>query len=208
MIMEKKQLPSGWCWEKLGEICELATGGTPTSGVREYYEGGSIKWLVSGDIHQGEIFDCPNRITELGLKNSNAKYLPVDSVLIALNGQGKTRGTVAILRTIATCNQSLVAINPIDKNMLVSEYLYYVLKSMYQLIRDITGDKHRSGLSMSLVKTIEIPLPPLSDQKRIVKVLNEQISTVEKARKKAEEQLSVIEAMPSALFQKAFRGEI
>ena len=67
---------------------------------KKYY-GGEIKWLVSGDINKGEIFDCEGRITKLALKESSAKLLPVNSVLIALNGQGKTRGTVAILRIVA-----------------------------------------------------------------------------------------------------------
>jgi restriction endonuclease S subunit len=101
-----------WPMVELGEKCSFMTGGTPTSIKKEYYENGTIPWLVSGDIHKGEIFDCDGQITEKGLNNSNAKYLPKDSVLIALNGQGKTRGTVAMLRMEkATCNQSLVSIH-------------------------------------------------------------------------------------------------
>ena len=127
-------------------FCEFLTGGTPKSTIKEYY-GGNIKWLVSGDIHKGEIFDCEGRITESGLSDSNTKYLPINSVLIALNGQGKTRGTVALLRTKATCNQSIVSINPKNEN-LISEYLYFILKSKYQQIRGITGDNERSGLNI------------------------------------------------------------
>jgi type I restriction enzyme M protein len=163
-------------WEimEIGEMCNLMTGGTPKSTVKEYY-GGNIKWIVSGDVHLGEIFDCPNRITQKGLENSNAKYLPIDSVLIALNGQGKTRGTVALLKTKATCNQSIVSILPKDKSKLISEYLYAILKIMYVQIRNLTGDIQRSGLNMSLIKKIKIPFPPLEIQKQIVaRIENEQ----------------------------------
>jgi type I restriction enzyme M protein len=163
-------------WEimEIGEMCNLMTGGTPKSTVKEYY-GGNIKWIVSGDVHLGEIFDCPNRITQKGLENSNAKYLPIDSVLIALNGQGKTRGTVALLKTKATCNQSIVSILPKDKNKLISEYLYAILKIMYVQIRNLTGDIQRSGLNMSLIKKIKIPFPPLEIQKQIIaRIENEQ----------------------------------
>ena len=73
--------------------------------------------MVSGDIHSEEIFDCDGRITQEGLESSNAKLLPKDSVMIALNGQGKTRGTVAVLRFEATCNQSLVSILPNDEDL-------------------------------------------------------------------------------------------
>lgn len=153
---------------QIGDLCTLKTGGTPKTNVKEYYENGDIKWLVSGDIHKGEIFDCDGRITKLGLNESNARVLPINSVMIALNGQGKTRGTVAILRTIATCNQSLVAISPNEKSKLLSEYLYVILRSMYQQIRNLTGNNARRGLNMPLIRSIKFPLPPLSIQEEIV----------------------------------------
>jgi restriction endonuclease S subunit len=150
------------------------TGGTPTSSNKAYYENGEIPWLVSGDIHKAAIFDCDARITAEGMENSNAKILPKDSVLIALNGQGKTRGTVALLRMPkATCNQSLVSMNPISKEQLLPEFLFHQLRGMYSQIRDITGDNERSGLSISIIKTIQIVLPPLVEQQQIVKLLDE-----------------------------------
>ncbi|HBG26976.1 MAG: hypothetical protein A2Y10_15345 [Planctomycetes bacterium GWF2_41_51] len=200
-------LPTGWKYVTLGDVCEMMTGGTPNSSIREYYDNGNIKWLVSGDIHQKEIFDCPNRITEKGLNNSNAKYLPVNSVLIALNGQGKTRGTVALLRTEAACNQSLLAMYPIDKEKLVSEYLYYVLTSIYQQIRNITGDNHRSGLSITIVKQIKLALPPLAEQKQIVEKLSKQLDAADKVLKQCEEELEAINKLPASLLQKAFEGD-
>ena len=172
-------------WEKvkIGNICSLMTGGTPTSTVKEYYENGDIKWLVSGDIHKGKIIDCEGRITEAGLNNSNARLLPKGSVLIALNGQGKTRGTVAILDTDACCNQSIVSINSNDKNKLNNLFLYYQLKGMYQKIRDITGDNQRSGLNMPIIRNIEIPLPSLEEQKAIVAQIEQEEQYVEACKK-------------------------
>jgi type I restriction enzyme M protein len=161
---------SSWPIVTLGSLSTLYTGGTPTSSNPAYY-GGNIKWLVSGDIHKAEIFDCEGRITELALQESNAKLLPINSVMIALNGQGKTRGTVAILRTIATCNQSLVAISP-DESKCKPEFLYYVLKHMYRQIRGINGEDQRGGLNMPLIRQIEIPLPPLEVQEQIVAELD------------------------------------
>ncbi|MFH1769640.1 MAG: restriction endonuclease subunit S [Parcubacteria group bacterium] len=155
-------------WVEIGELCELMTGGTPTSTKKEYYEDGKIKWLVSGDIHKGKILECKGRITELGMESSNARLLPKDSVLIALNGQGKTRGTVALLKTEATCNQSLVAMIPKDNKTLMPDFLYIVLRSMYQEIRNITGDTQRSGLNMPIIRKIKIPLAPLEVQKEFV----------------------------------------
>ncbi|HUS09032.1 MAG TPA: restriction endonuclease subunit S, partial [Pyrinomonadaceae bacterium] len=158
-----------WQRVKLEDICKFMTGGTPTSSNKEYYENGEIPWLVSGDIHKGEIFDCAGRITTVGMKNSNAKFLPKDSVLIALNGQGKTRGTVALLRMPkGTCNQSLVSINPVSREQLLPDFLFYQLGAMYTQIRKLTGDNERSGLSISIIKTIQVTLPPLEEQQRLV----------------------------------------
>tara|TARA_A100001015_G_scaffold91411_1_gene101780 strand:- start:213 stop:2330 length:2118 start_codon:yes stop_codon:yes gene_type:complete len=172
-------------WEtvELGEICTLKTGGTPKSTKKEYYENGTIPWLVSGDIHKEEIFDCEGRITQEGLDSSNAKLLPKDSVMIALNGQGKTRGTVAILRFEATCNQSLVSILPSDEETLLVEYLFVCLSGMYKAIRNLTGDNQRSGLNMPIIKGIKIPLAPISIQKEIVQKVREERKVIEGNKK-------------------------
>lgn len=160
---------SGWPIVKLGELCEFRTGGTPTSTIEEYYTDGQVPWLVSGDIHNREIHDCEKRITQAGVENSNARPLRRNSVLIALNGQGKTRATVALLRMDgATCNQSLVAMFPLSEERLVPEFLFWTLRSKYQEIRNITGDNQRSGLNIPILKGIEIPLPPLEVQRAIV----------------------------------------
>ena len=159
---------------RLGEICDLFTGGTPSKKKSEYFINGTIKWLVSGDINQREIFDCEGRINQEGMNNSNAKFLPKNSVLIALNGQGKTRGTVALLKTNATCNQSLVAISPKDNKIVESKFIFYVLDGMYSAIRKLTGDSgnDRRGLNMRIIRDIKIPLLPIQEQQRIVEKID------------------------------------
>ena len=159
-----------WQKQKIGSICKLHTGGTPTSTNKSFY-GGDIRWLVSGDIHKGEIWDCEGRITKLGMENSNARILPLNSILIALNGQGKTRGSVAILRVPATCNQSLVAME-VSVNDLLPEFLFFALNGMYKQIRAINGENQRGGLNMPLIRELEIPIPDLEVQKVIVDGLN------------------------------------
>jgi restriction endonuclease S subunit len=175
-------LRAKWPIVPLGEFCTFTTGGTPASTVPEYYEGGTVPWLVSGDIHKSEIQDCERRITEKGVENSNARYLPDNSVLIALNGQGKTRGTVAMLRMKATCNQSLVAITPTDPIRAIPEYVFWTLRSIYEDIRALTGDNERSGLSITILKTIRIPLPPLEVQKEIVAEIEGYQTVIDGAR--------------------------
>ena len=197
-------MKAGWKTEKIGDICELATGGTPSRSSPEYFNG-EIKWLVSGDIHQKEIFDCKGRISDAGMKNSNARLLPINSVMIALNGQGKTRGSVALLRTNTTCNQSLVSISPKYSNQLLPEFLYLNLNGRYEEIRRITGDdgNDRRGLNMPLIRNIEIPIAPISEQQRIVAILDEAFEQIAIARANTEKNLQNARALFESHLQSA-----
>lgn len=200
---------NGWQKKRIGEVCRLMTGGTPSREKPEYF-GGEIKWLVSGDIHQSEIFDCEGRITEAGIKNSNARLLPVNSVMIALNGQGKTRGTVALLRTPATCNQSLVSIYPNNPEILLPEFLYANLHGRYQEIRRMTGDggNDRRGLNMDLIKGIEIPIAPLTEQRRIIDILDESFDEISRLEIIYQRKIGALEALKKSLLHQAFSGEL
>jgi len=194
-----------WKIKRLGDVCELATGGTPSRAKPEYF-GGNIRWLVSGDIHQGEIFNCEGRITEAGMRSSNAKMLPINSVMIALNGQGKTRGTVALLRTPATCNQSLVCITPKSDSGLLPEFLYSNLHGRYEEIRHLTSDddKDRRGLNMGIVRGIQLPIPPIPEQKRIVGVLDQAFEGIAAAVTTAENNLRNARALFDSHLQTVF----
>lgn len=166
-LLNEFPLPRGWHWSRVGELCDLRTGATPSTSRREFF-GGDVRWLVSGDIHQREIHDCEGRITSLAVTSSNCKVLPENSVLIALNGQGKTRATVAVLRVPAACNQSLVAMTPKSGALITPEFLFWNLRYRYREIRDVTGQHQRRGLNMGLVSELSVAVAPLAEQHRIV----------------------------------------
>ena len=186
-----------WPLVHLKDGCSFMTGGTPSTKDDANYVNGDIPWIVSGDIHLGEIF-CPSkRITPKGMDDSPAKFLPKNSVLIALNGQGKTRATVALLRISgATCNQSIVAIIPRSLEILDYHYLFVTLRSMYQQLRDLTGHENRAGLNMGLIGKVQIPLPPLAEQKRIAAILD----TADALRAKRRESLAHLDTLVQSTF--------
>jgi len=202
---------SNWKKKTIGQLCNLMTGGTPSKKEKKYYQNGNIPWLVSGDINLDIINDCKGRITELGLKNSNAKFLPINSVIIALNGQGKTRGTVAILNMKATCNQSLVSIVPKDPNEIKSRIIYYILKSRYNEIRKLTGDSgnDRRGLNMQIIRKIELFYPSkLSEQNEIIKSSNLILLKLKKINEINLIKINELQLLKQSILKQAFNGEL
>jgi len=160
--------PIEWKLEKIRDVCEVVTGGTPSTKHPEYF-GGNIKWLKSGDIKQLYIYDTTEKITQLGIENSNAKIHPTDSVAIALSGRGQTRGRTTIIKVPMACSQSVAFMIPSSE--IVAEYLHYNLSNRYMEIRNLTGHLDRSGLNLSIVSEIQIPVPSLTEQQKIVSIL-------------------------------------
>ena len=169
-MKEQNYLGCEWNNKRLGDILEIMTGGTPSKNNDEYWSDGNIPWMVSGDVNKGIINEVDGKITELGMNNSAAKLLPKDTVMIALNGQGKTKGKVAYLNIEVTCNQSLAGFLP--NKAFNSKYLHYNLQNRYTEIRNLTGDGARNGLNLSILKDINVLFPPLKEQQKIVEILS------------------------------------
>src|SRR5690606_14043051 len=196
------KIPADWEVKKLGEITQTTAGGTPTTKKSEYW-GGDIKWMSSGELNLKKVFDVEGRITEEGLKNSSTKLLPPKCVLIGLAGQGKTRGTVAMNMVELCTNQSVAAIFPSSK--FNEDYLFYNLDSRYNELRQMsTGDGGRGGLNLKIINSLYIPLPPLSEQKRIAEVL----STWDKAIQLTEQLIRQKELRKKWLMQNLLTGKM
>ena len=193
-------LPDGWQCQALGDVCEVVTGGTPNRSIVEYWNG-DIPWMSSGEINQRVVKSVAERITPLGMTNSNASPLPPGTVMMALNGQGKTRGKVAILEIETTCNQSLAGMIA-DRERVAPEYLFYALDAQYQAIRNITGDDARNGLNLRILRGLRLDLPPLDEQRRIAEVLR----SVDEAIAAADVVARQWETALTTLLDSAFRG--
>jgi len=124
--------------------------------------------MASGEINQRRVMWTAEHVTQAGLDNSNAKKFPKGTVMLAMNGQGATRGKVALLGIEAACNQSLAAITG---NCTDNLFLFQLLQSSYDHLRALTGDG-RSGLNLGLIRSFTIILPPLSEQRAIAAVLD------------------------------------
>lgn len=155
-------------WEqlKLGEHSEIKTGGTPKTSIPEYWFPKEIPWMSSGEVNKKRLSNTDNQISKKGLENSSARWIKEKSVLMALAGQGKTRGTVAINEIPLTTNQSIAAIE-VDSS-LDSEFLFQNLESRYEELRMISsGDGTRGGLNKQLIADLNIVAPSVDEQSKI-----------------------------------------
>lgn len=158
-------------WKTLGEVAECLAGATPRTSNSSYWENGTIPWMSSGEVSKGFVYDTEKKITQEGYDSCSTKVVPRDTVVIALAGQGKTRGTVAITKVELCTNQSLCSI--VSNDDINSHYLYYYLKGQYQKLRDISsGEGTRGGLNLKMIRDFRIPVPSLKIQSRIVQVLD------------------------------------
>ncbi|MCF8785238.1 restriction endonuclease subunit S [Rhodococcus ruber] len=164
--------PSGVTFKTIGEISEVTPGATPSKSVAAYWTGGTIPWLSSGEVNKGTIYEADTLITQSGYDSCSTKMIPAGAVVMALAGQGKTRGTVARTRLECCTNQSLASIVP--NTELDSDFLFYFLKTQYSRLRDVSsGDGTRGGLNLAMIRAFRVPVPPLEVQQEIVRILDQ-----------------------------------
>lgn len=159
-----------WQLKKLGEIFKTTSGGTPLTSHKEYYDKKEICWLCSGELRTGEIEESEKYISKIGLENSSAKIVPVNSVLVAM--YGATAGQVGILKKEMAINQAICAILP-AKNF-IPKFLYYLLIQYSTYLKSLSIGGAQPNLSQVIIKDLNIPIPSIEDQKQIVAKLEEE----------------------------------
>ena len=159
--------PKGLPTALIRDTAECYAGATPSTKVSAYWDNGTIPWMSSGEVHNGRVTITEKKISQAGYDSCSTKMVPANSVVIALAGQGKTRGTVAVTEIELCTNQSLCCIIP-NGNVL-SDYLYHHLRIRYEEIRDMAGiAEGRGGLNIKLIQAIRILVPEISDQEKFV----------------------------------------
>lgn len=160
MFGENAEGRNKWKIAKLGNVCKTTSGGTPSKGHPEYYEGGDIPWLRSGEVNKMNIHETELFITEEGLNNSSAKWFPKDTVVIAM--YGATVGQVGILCNSMTTNQAICGIFP--NETFIPIYLYHFLLSKKPEYLEIATGGAQANISQNIVRDTVISCPPLALQ--------------------------------------------
>ena len=193
-----------WDHRKLEEVCKTGAGGTPLKTHKDYYEGGNIPWLLSGEVCQKEISTASTFITKKGLDNSSAKLFPVNTVLVAM--YGATAGQVGILKLQACTNQAVCGILPNEKYL--PEFIYYnFLFRKNELVAQATGNA-QPNISQIKIKQTQIPYVDLNIQTEVVAKLNLLAEKSETLYGKYQEKLEKLNELRSGILKRAFENEL
>ena len=181
---------------KLGDLCHIASGGTP-SRTRPNYFGGSVNWVKITDMLQGEVTLTEETLSGAGLANCSAKLLPVGTVLISIFA---TIGRTAVLGIEAATNQAIAGVTAKTPSTLDARYLRYFLDAQRAYLRSVARGVAQPNINQSILKNLDVPQPPLSEQLNIVDILSRAESIV---RLRHEAQKKAAELIP-ALFTDLF----
>ncbi len=194
-------MPNGWESGVIEDIAQVSSGGTPSRKKDSYWVNGTIPWVTTAEVKFNVITDTEQKITEEGLQKSSAKLYPKDTILMAMYGQGKTRGQVAKLGIEASTNQACAALQ-LNAGFNV-DYYYQYLTSQYENIRELANSGGQQNLSGGIVKEIQVPIPPLPEQQKIAKIL----STWDKAISTTERLIENSIQQKKALMQQLLTGK-
>ena len=172
-------LPEGWHRSTLGDIARITSGGTPDRSEPSYW-GGTVPWVTTGEIQFNTITDTAEKITEAGLKNSSAQLFPPGTLLMAMYGQGKTRGQVAKLAIEASTNQNSAAILLNEGHD--PDFYFQFLWWKYDEIRDFGHSGGVSHLNAGLLKLIGVPVAPIDEQRKVARILGSWDAAIAKAQ--------------------------
>lgn len=196
-------VPENWCWTRMENIAQWGSGGTPSRKIPEYYNG-DIPWIKTGELNDDYIFETEEHITEEAISHSSAKLFPVNTVAIAM--YGATIGKVGILGVAATTNQACAC--GVSNSLANYKYLFYYARSQ----KDNFIKKGKGGaqpnISQEIIKSHEFPLPPLSEQHRIVDRIESLFAKLDEAKQKAQDALDSFETRKAAILHRAFTGEL
>jgi len=198
--------PSSWVSCTIGSIGDVCNGSTPSRKEAGYWRG-TIPWVSSGEVQNCEIFETRERISQQGFENSSVRLLPEGTVLVAMIGEGKTRGQSAILRVGACINQNIAGV-VIDHGLVEPKFLFYWLQARYEANREVGSGSGPQALNCQRVRELPVSLPPLGEQIAIARRVDLLLSNVDKLMSQVASARARVDSFMPAILAKAFRGEL
>jgi type I restriction enzyme S subunit len=194
-------LPVGWRRVSIGEIASVGTGATPARSKAAFYAGGTIAWVTSAAVNKPFVDSADQSVTARALEETNLTLYPPGTLLLAMYGEGKTRGRCSELRIAATTNQALAALQTDETNR---PWLKLFLEHNYEKTRQIASGGVQPNLNLGLIRGIRLPLPPLDERQRIVADVDRRLSIVREIDEQARISLGRAEVLRQQILASAF----
>ena len=199
------EVPEHWSLTKVAYIAKVINGSTPDKTNLSYWQNGTVPWLASSCLNQDRIY-----IADTFISNEATKYagemIAKNSLLVGLVGQGKTRGSSAILKINAYINQNVAAIIPYSDVEI--RYLYYIFQTMYEDLRELGRGGNQSALNCEIIRAIKVPCPPLDERFKIAAYIDKHLEKFTKIELLAQHQIELLQERRTALISAAVTGKI
>jgi type I restriction enzyme S subunit len=192
--------------QRLDEIGTVFVGATPRRGDAQSW-GGEIPWVSSGEVAFCHIKETREHLTEQGLGDAKKRLHPPGTVLLAMYGEGKTRGQAAVLDIEAATNQAVAAIRT-DRSKALPEFVYYALMAKYEQTRQIGQGGQQINLNKELVKSIEIPCPPLDEQEHALAQIRTRLNEIETVGSLINERVPAVDGLRRAILKSVLTGSL
>ena len=202
------ELPQGWVWATIDQIAQVGTGVTPLRSKSAYFNQGTIPWVTSGALNSETVTSATELVTELALKECRLELYPVGSLLVAMYGEGKTRGKCSELLMHATINQAIAAIVLESAAQLSKAFLKAFLLDSYERMRSQASGGVQPNLNLQIVKGIVLPLPPHAEQAEITQLLDGQFDQISQQQIAVEVSLKQSAAQRQNILRAAFSGQL
>ena len=183
---------------RIKDICRMGSGGTPSRSKPAYYVAGEIPWVKTTEVKNDVIMSTGEKITSSALKNSSAKLYPSGSLIVAMYGQGVTRGRTAKLAIEAATNQACCVLYDFVPNI-EPDFLWFFLMGEYENLRSLASGNNQPNLNAEMIANYEVPLPPLEFQKDLVKEVLIRRASIRATRDAVTTQINEIKAEIEAI---------
>lgn len=203
------QVPKDWAMVRIGKYARIGNGSTPLKDNANYWMGGSFPWLNSAVVNQDEVNEGSEYVTQEALRACHLPIVEAGALLVALTGQGKTRGQVTILRIKATINQHLAYL-ALDRESFDAEYLFWTLTGLYSALRMVSDGQGgtKGALTCDDLSRFEVPKPPLAEQKRIASLLATETAKIDELIAHTNDEIGLLKELRAATIADAVLGRI
>lgn len=202
------ELPAGWVWATVGQLCFVDTGATPKRGAARYFEGGTIPWITSSAVNSPRIMDPAELITPAAIEETNAKVFPAGSFIVAMYGEGKTRGKIAELGIDAATNQACAALVCGHLDSSVRSLIRSFFEKNYEVLRTQAAGGVQPNLNLSILKQTVLALPPIREIEEINERVAKMQSPVAAVAEEFESWSRRSAGLRQAILRSAFSGEL